>query len=474
MSKKVNTKIDIEELKSFIKHIVNNNRYLQEKGIIPVTVNVEGDAGLGKTSTISQVAEELGLNFVRLNLATIEELGDLVGFPLRQYEMCKTVSSGTTTSKKMITETVTQMVTEKQKVKVTKQRPENRQVVGVDGKLVTRSVMVPYEVEEEVDVDVPKQVTIEKEVEVTNEATTECFWVDEAAVNKYEKEGYSFTGNNRMSYCPPEWISNLSGGGILLLDDYSRADVRFLQACMTLIETQKYISWSLPKDWHIILTTNPDNGEYLVTPMDVAQKTRFISVELKFNIEIWAKWAEKTGIDGRCINFLLMHPELVTEKVNARAITTFFNSISSIPDFAEALDMIKMVGDGSVGSEFSTMFVLFINNRLDKLITPKQILFDKDETVIKAQLQACIGTGDKYRADIASILTTRVINYVMHYAQDNTISEDLIKRMIMLCTEEGVFTDDLRYLITKKVVGGNRVKFQKMMANNAVLDMVSR
>lgn len=58
--------------------------------------------------------------------------------------------------------------------------------------------------------------------------------------------------------------------------------------------------------------------------LDIAQKTRFISVNLKFEVDIWAKWAEKDGIDGRCINFLMMHPELVTEKCNARSIVTFF------------------------------------------------------------------------------------------------------------------------------------------------------
>jgi hypothetical protein len=52
-----------------------------------------------------------------------------------------------------------------------------------------------------------------------------------------------------MSYCPPEWIVGLDDKpGILILDDYSRADQRFIQACMTLIETQKYMSWSLPKN----------------------------------------------------------------------------------------------------------------------------------------------------------------------------------------------------------------------------------
>jgi MoxR-like ATPase len=78
-------------------------------------------------------------------------------------------------------------------------------------------------------------------------------WVDELAVAEYLKNGYKMTGKNRMSYCAPEWIADKKEGGILLLDDFNRADQRFLQATMELIDRQSYISWSLPKDWHIIL-----------------------------------------------------------------------------------------------------------------------------------------------------------------------------------------------------------------------------
>ncbi len=92
---------------------------------------------------------------------------------------------------------------------------------------------------------------------------------------------------------------------------------------------------------------------------------------MKYDVAVWAKWAETAGIDGRCINFMLMHPELVTQRVNPRAITTFFNAISSIPKFEDDLPLIQMIGEGSVGADFSSMFTMFINNKLDKLISPE-------------------------------------------------------------------------------------------------------
>lgn len=39
-------KLNVDELKSFVKHIVKNNQFIQAKGKVPVTVNIAGDAGL--------------------------------------------------------------------------------------------------------------------------------------------------------------------------------------------------------------------------------------------------------------------------------------------------------------------------------------------------------------------------------------------------------------------------------------------
>ena len=38
--------LNTTELKDFVKHIVANNRYLQENGKNPVAINIEGEAGL--------------------------------------------------------------------------------------------------------------------------------------------------------------------------------------------------------------------------------------------------------------------------------------------------------------------------------------------------------------------------------------------------------------------------------------------
>jgi hypothetical protein len=384
--------LNVKETKTFLKHIIDNNRFLQQNNKPPVAVEVVGDSGIGKTSTIVQLANELDLHFVKLNLAQIEELGDLVGFPIRQFEVCK---------------------------------------------------------------------------------DTKCIWIDEHAVEEYTKLGYKFTGLNRMSYCPPEWISGKTTGGILLLDDWNRADIRFIQAVMELIDRQQYISWSLPKDWHIILTSNPDNGEYLVNSIDNAQKTRFISVNLKFNIDCWSEWAEGCQIDNRCINFLLKHPELVTTNINSRSITTFFNSISSIDSFENTLPLIQMIGEGSVGSEFTTLFTMFINNKLDKIISPKTILTHESDEYILNTLKGIIGKDTKYRADLASIISTRIINYSIFHAKENKIEKSFIDRLALLINED-LFTMDLKYSTVKSIYNGDSASFKSLMLNKTLLTFLTK
>lgn len=327
-------------------------------------------------------------------MSQLEELGDLVGFPIKEFEVAKTTE---------------------------------------DGKRVAK-------------------------------------WIPENIMPLYIQQKYVPTGEKRMTHAAPEWIQGKGENGLLILDDYTRADSRFLQATMEIIDRQEYVSWKLPKGWTVILTSNPDNGDYQVNSMDEAQKTRFITSYLKFDMDCWARWAEQNDIDTRCINFMLLHPELTEKRANARSFTTFFNSISSLDSFEDSLPIIQMIGEGSVGGEFATMFTMFINNKLDKLVTPKDVLTNNSWEYIKGQLKSCIGEGNNYRADIASLMTTRIINYAVHYSNNNTVTQPLIDRVTNLITDD-IFSNDLKYYIVKGILNGNKQKWSKLMLNPEVIKM---
>jgi len=390
--------LNTSELKTFVNQIIENNRYIQEKGMMPVAINVEGDHGLGKTTVISQIADELNLDFVKINVAQLDELSDLVGFPIKEYQVSKTVNG-----------------------------------------------------------------------------QTKYKWVTEIEAEQAIKDpSIRLTGQKRTSYAPPEWIANKSNGGILLLDDYTRGSQIMMQACMDLIYTQEYYSWKLPKDWHIILTTNPDNGDYQVTSMDEAQKTRFISCKLKFDVDCWAKWAEDTNMDSRCINFTLKHPEIIGQKTNPRSITTFFNSISGFENFADHLPIVQMIGEGSIGPEATTLFTTFIHNKLDQLPHPKEIMDSgiNSETAVN-KLITTIGQKDSYRADIASILTTRIVNYSITFSKDNKIDDKYLEKVEKITTSDAL-TVDLKYMFIRNLMKDAKRKFQKLLLKTEILELTNK
>jgi hypothetical protein len=240
---------------------------------------------------------------------------------------------------------------------------------------------------------------------------------------------------------------------------------------MELVDRQEYISWKLPKDWHIILTSNPDTDDYIVNTIDAAQKTRFITVNLKYDVNCWAEWAEFNQLDNRCINFMLLHPELISKNVNPRSTSMFFNSLASLDSFESHLPLIKMIGDGSVGPEFAQMFVLFINNKLDKLVKISDVFEHDNQKYILGELKSNIGTDKKYRADIASTLATRVINYCLYKAKQNEVNDNTISRLSAVITED-IFAIDLKYHIVKSIYNGDPKAFKNLMLKKELVEFI--
>jgi hypothetical protein len=165
-----------------------------------------------------------------------------------------------------------------------------------------------------------------------------------------------------------------------------------------------------------------------------------------------------------------MNPEVINKNVNARSTVMFFNSISSIKSFENSLPLIQMIGEGSVGSEFSSMFTMFINNKLDKIITPKDIIGMGEDHVVKT-LKELIGSDNKYRADIATTISTRLVNYLSKYASENKVEKDLIDRIKAVVKAE-IFTTDITFNMVKGIFNADQKKFQSMLLDKDLSRMV--
>lgn len=261
----------------------------------------------------------------------------------------------------------------------------------------------------------------------------------------------------------PDWVPTEETKGILLIDDVNRADDRILRGIMQLLQNHELVSWKLPKGWQIVLTANPDGGDYSVTPMDDAMLTRMMHITMEFDVKEWAKWAEKNGVDQRGINFVLTYPEMVTgDRTTPRTLVQFFESIAPIEDLEKNIGLVQMLADSCLDGETAVSFLSFINNNLSKLITPEQILNAKKfETEILSPLKDIVTKGT-LRVDILSTLCTRLVNYLtINNVNPEKSQLENIKSFIKL----DFIPNDIRLSMAQDLVSSTNTNLKAIMAD---------
>ena len=409
-----NNSVSMKRVKTILNHYIDNNFKLEEQGKFPIAIGFEGEAGIGKTSVIRQIAKERNMTFVKLNLTMVDEVGDITGFPLKEYE-CQAA----------------------------------KQVMGEDGK--PKMQVLPGTVWlNEKQLDSPTKGMAYRQTGKTRMAYAKPAWV-------------------------PEYNEN---GTIVLLDDYNRVNQSLLAGLMDLILEQKYISWSLPKHTTVVITQNPDNGVYNVNSKDIAQDDRYVGFTTDFDLDAWAEWSEKSKLDGRCINFVLSYSnELFGSDEDGNRICTprsfemFSNSIAGIKDWEvpENLEFIQLIAKGCFkdeGSRFAKIFASFIRNKMHQLIQPKEILLDKWEDVQKKLEETVYDANGQYRPDLASLLERRFVNYVSLWLEsDKDTPIDKVKKRILdfINNPKTLFSPDLMIHMVKTITSDHKRQTGKLL-----------
>lgn len=220
--------------------------------------------------------------------------------------------------------------------------------------------------------------------------------------------------NKVTKFFPPEWVPVAPGPGVLLLDDFNRAEDRILRGIMQLFQTRGLFSWKLPEGWKIVCTANPDNGVYSVTTLDDAMLTRMFHCSMEFNANNWANWALANNIDSRGIDFVLAYPEAVTgKKTTPRSLVQFFNLISGISDLQASVDLVSKLARGLLDEQTVSSFMSFVRNELECLLSPIDILQPKPGIDIEATILNTIKWKDGHiRVDRLSTIIDRLLMYL--------------------------------------------------------------
>jgi len=272
--------------------------------------------------------------------------------------------------------------------------------------------------------------------------------------------------NGKTVFSSPDWVPTTEGPGILLIDDVNRADDRILRGIMQLLQNYELVSWKLPPLWQIVLTANPDGGDYSVTPMDNAMLTRMMHITMNFDPKAWAIWAEKNGVDSRCINFVLTYPEIAQgQRTTPRSLVQFFQSIESIKEFNSELPLIQMMGSSCLDEETVASFISFVQQNLSELVTSEEILKTKNfENSVYKPLRAIV-QKEVLRVDIIATLCTRMVNYLtLNNIKPN---KDEIKN-IQSFIKMDIIPNDLRLTLLQDLVSSENTALKGVMTDPEV------
>lgn len=219
------------------------------------------------------------------------------------------------------------------------------------------------------------------------------------------------TGRHVTRQALPDWVPTEEKKGIILFDDWNRADGRIIKGIMQLLQNYRMITWAIPPGWTIALTANPDGGDYLVTTLDDAVLTRIRHITMVPNVDAWAQWATDNAVDSRGINFVLRHKEVITNsspRTNPRTLTEFFRTLEDIPDLKSDARAVEINAMASLDLDTATTFLQFVNTDMDLLVEAMDI-FDKYDEIrpkLKTSLEGSDGTMN---LDILGVICGRVM-----------------------------------------------------------------
>lgn len=116
---------------------------------------------------------------------------------------------------------------------------------------------------------------------------------------------------------PPE---DHIGGGVLLADEMNRGQSEVAQAWMQLIVSGTYLDYSLPEDFWIATTMNPDDSDYQVRSLDPALLNRGAVFVYYPDVEEFLTWAKARGLGENTRIFADKHRRFVNARESSSQI----------------------------------------------------------------------------------------------------------------------------------------------------------
>jgi len=283
---------------------------------------------------------------------------------------------------------------------------------------------------------------------------------------------------------PPDWVYSIlqesenNKGCVLLFDDHNRVDPQVINAEMSVFQNHRIAGVELPRGVFIILTANPDGGEFMVTEMDQAQKDRIQTFHLMFDPQSWYIWAEKSGINPLILNFALRYPEaLCGRKTTPRSIEAFSHFLNFHPEYCkvltqlkegvsdEKIEMVSLRGKALLDEETVGSFLGFLAQDNKLVIAPESILDNWSN--VKKQILPLSQESPK-RTDILGIITQRL---ALHLTSEDYHPESHHKSNLEHFLTDGVIPEDLTLSVVQQLMHA-REDTQKLILSDKIYDQL--
>lgn len=111
--------------------------------------------------------------------------------------------------------------------------------------------------------------------------------------------------NKSTVFYPPELLQLVSREPcILFLDELNRAQLDVRQAVFQIADSRRLGSLVLHPETVVVAAINPDDLEYLVKPLDPAERDRWMFFDFKPSPDEWLEWAASVQVHPQIIEYI--------------------------------------------------------------------------------------------------------------------------------------------------------------------------
>jgi len=165
-----------------------------------------------------------------------------------------------------------------------------------------------------------------------------------------------------------------TGPKVLLFDEIEKAPVSVKNAALQIVLDRKVGDYVLPDDVAIVCAGNREDDGCFSAPMGAALNNRMIHVEVKQDIDVWARWAHENDVMEDVIAFLHFKPEALYNNTGENAFPSprsWVMASKLLTDVTDIKEMKKLLA-ASVGEALVGEFVAW--SQVYRDVHPEEVI----------------------------------------------------------------------------------------------------